>query len=588
MHATALQDVLIILLAAVLVVPLFQRLKSSPVLGYLVAGVIIGPHALGIIGSPDDAATLAHFGVVFLLFAIGLELSIERLTVMRRLVFGLGTLQVTVTAAALWGGGLLLGLDSPAALVAAGGLALSSTAIVIQILLERNELTARHGRVTFAVLLMQDLAVVPLLTLVPLLGSYQTEVGAALGLAAVKAVAALLAIVVLGRLVLRPALRTVAAARSPELFTGVTLLIVLGVGWITEQAGLSMALGAFLAGLVIAETEYRHQVEADIEPFRGTLLALFFMTVGMTIDLSLVVRDWWLVLALLAALVAVKAAVLAVLCRLFGLAPSLSVQVGLTLSQGGEFAFVLFDLARGQGVLPADTAQLLLAVVALSMAATPFLMAGARRLGQALTVPPTESLQQMREETGDLQGHVLIAGFGRVGQTLARLLEANGVAWVALDLEPKRVAEGRARELPVYYGDAARPDVLRAAGAARARAAVVTLDHPSAAERAVLALRRQRPDLTIVVRARDGSHSEKLEKAGATVVVPEVVEASLQLGGTVLRGIGKPSDEVTHLLDLFRHQAYARLGDMIPARPAPRPPPGPVPFDLDDLNDPRR
>ncbi|MBP2312446.1 monovalent cation:proton antiporter-2 (CPA2) family protein [Azospirillum soli] len=585
-HSTTLDEVLIILLAAVAVVPLFQRLRSSPVLGYLVAGMLIGPHGLGVVGNLESATFLAHFGVVFLLFAIGLELSVERLRVMRRTVFGLGTLQVVVTMAGAWAVGRLFGLSSPAALIAAGGVALSSTAVVLQILIERNELTARHGRVSFAVLLLQDLAVVPLLVLVPLLGTYEANIATAMGLAAVKAVVALVGIMVLGRKVLSPLLRTVASARSPELFTGVTLLIVLGVGWLTERAGLSMALGAFLAGLVIAETEFRHQVEADIEPFRGILLALFFMTVGMTIDLRLILNEAVSVAGLLALVVVGKALVLAVLCRAFGQAPGQSLQVALGLAQGGEFAFVLFDQAAGLDVLPREVAQLLMVVIALSMAATPFLAAAGRRLAHQMTAAPQAELQRIEGETADLDQHVLIAGFGRVGQTLGRLLEANRIPYVALDLEPKRVSEGRQRNLPVYFGDAARPDVLKAAGGARARAAVVTLDHPQAAERAVRSLRRLRPDMPIIVRARDGSHRETLEKAGATMVVPEAVEASLQLGGTLLRGIGKPADEVSYVLDLFRDEAYARLGGMIPARPQRTA--GPPPISLDDLNDPRR
>ncbi|WP_109117213.1 monovalent cation:proton antiporter-2 (CPA2) family protein [Azospirillum sp. TSO22-1] len=587
-HAPALADVLVILLSAVLVVPLFERLKASPVLGYLAAGMLIGPHGLAIIGDPDGAAMLAHFGVVFLLFAIGLELSLERLRVMRTWVFGLGTLQVAATTAVGWLGAKALGLSNAAALVAAGGLALSSTAIVMQILKERDELGAKHGRVAFAVLLMQDLAVVPLLTLVPLLGSYQSDVAWALGLAAVKAVAALVGIVVVGQVVLRPVLRMVAAARSPELFTGVTLLIVLGVGWLTDLAGLSMALGAFLAGLVIAETEYCHQVEADIEPFRGVLLALFFMTVGMTVDLGLVAKAFPVVLVLAVALVAGKALLLGGLARLFGISAATAVQVGLTLSQGGEFAFVLYDLARGHGVLAPEEAQLMLAVIALSMAATPFLMAAGRRLAGRLAQPPSEALRQMAGATGELRGHVLIAGFGRVGQTLARVLEANEVPWVAVDLEPRRVGEGRARGLPVYFGDACRPDVLAAAGAGHARAAVVTLDHPALAERAVRALRGGNPAMTIVVRGHDGGHADALERAGATFVVPEAVEASLELGGTVLRGLGQDAYDVERVLHRFREDAYASLGNLIPAKPPPRRHPVAVPISLDDLNDPRR
>ena len=386
MHASQdLHNVLIILAAAVLVVPIFQRLRSSPVLGYLVAGMLIGPSGLGIVSDVSGVVTLANFGVVFLLFTIGLELSIERLKAIRSHVFGLGTLQVVLTAGLFWLAARWLGQPRETAVILAGGLALSSTAIVLQILVERGEMPTRHGRVSFAILLLQDLAVVPLLTLVPLLASHDTRLAGALGLAGVKAVGTLIVILIVGRLILRPALRVVASAKSPELFTGVTLLVVLGVSYVTELAGLSMALGAFLAGLLIAETEYRHQVEGDIEPFRGILLALFFMTIGMSIDLVLIKENAIIVLMLVTALVAGKAIVMTALCRAFGFPIAVSTHVGLSLGQGGEFAFVLFSLAMTLGVMPLETGQMMLAVVALSMALTPFLMTAGRRLAVVLT-----------------------------------------------------------------------------------------------------------------------------------------------------------------------------------------------------------
>lgn len=566
-HSAYLENVLIILLAAVVVVPLFQRLRSSPVLGYLVAGAAIGPYGLGIIADAEETMLLAHFGVVFLLFTIGLELSVERLRVLGRSIFGLGTAQVLVTGVLAWAAAVGLGLDSATALVLGGGLALSSSAVVLQILVERNELTARHGRIAFAVLLLQDLTVVPLLALVPLLGQPRAGVLAALGLALLKAAGAMLAIIAAGRLILRPVLRTLANGYSPELFTGITLLVVLGVSWLTESAGLSMALGAFLAGLVIAETEFRHQVEGTIEPFRGILLSLFFMTVGMAINLHLIADQALLIAALVTALVVGKAVILIGLSQIFGLPLGLAIQVGLGLAQGSEFALVLFNLAMAQGVLAKAPGELALLVVALSMALTPLLMALGRMAAQRLPPPAAALGERLVEETSDIRGHVLIAGFGRVGQTLARLMEAHGVSYIALDLEARRVAEAHARGVPVYFGDASRAEVLRAAGAGRARAAVVTLDHPKAAERAVRALRQHWPTLPIFVRARDGGERLHLTQAGATVVVPEMVEGSLHLGSTLLRAIGQPPRQIATVLDTFRDEAYARLGDIIPARP---------------------
>lgn len=573
MHPTSqdLHDVLIILAAAVLVVPIFQRLRSSPVLGYLVAGTLIGPAGLGIVSDISGVTVLANFGVVFLLFTIGLELSIERLKAIRSHVFGLGTLQVVLTAALFWLGARWLDQPREAAVILAGGLALSSTAIVLQILVERGELPTRHGRVSFAILLLQDLAVVPLLTLVPLLASHDTRLAGVLGLAAVKAVAALAVILIVGRLVLRPGLRIVASAKSPELFTGVTLLVVLGVSYVTEMAGLSMALGAFLAGLLIAETEYRHQVEGDIEPFRGILLALFFMTIGMSIDLSLITEHAFTVLMLVTALVAGKALVMTALCRAFGFPMSVATHVGLSLGQGGEFAFVLFSLAMALGILPMETGQMMLAVVALSMALTPFLMTAGRRLAVVLT-PKIElaELRRTEQDARDFKGHVIIAGFGRVGQTVARLLEAQRLPYMAFDLEPSRIAEGRARGLPIYYGDASRVEVLKAAGIGRARAAVVTLDQPLAAERAVAAIRRLCPMLDIHARARDHEHQIHLQEAGATHVVPEMMEGSLHLAGTLLKSLGRSQEEVAGVMDEFRDAAYARLTGLIPPRPDPQ------------------
>jgi monovalent cation:H+ antiporter-2, CPA2 family len=571
MHASQdLHDVLIILAAAVLVVPIFQRLRSSPVLGYLVAGMLIGPSALSIVSDVSGVVILANFGVVFLLFTIGLELSIERLKAIRSHVFGLGTLQVVLTSCLFWLGARWLDQPKDTAVILAGGLALSSTAIVLQILVERRELPTRHGRVSFAILLLQDLAVVPLLTLVPLLAAHDTRLAGALGLAALKAVGALIVILVVGRLILRPALRVVASAKSPELFTGVTLLVVLGVSYVTESAGLSMALGAFLAGLLIAETEYRHQVEGDIEPFRGILLALFFMTIGMSIDLGLIIGNAATVIMLVVALVAVKAIVMTVLCRAFGFPMAVSTHVGLSLGQGGEFAFVLFSLAMALGVMPIETGQTMLAVVALSMALTPFLMSAGRRLAVVLTpkLVPAE-LRRTEQDARDFKGHVIIAGFGRVGQTIARLLEAQRLPYMAFDLEPSRIAEGRARGLPIYYGDASRIEVLKAAGIHRARAAVVTLDQPLAAERAVSSIRRLCPLLDIHARARDHEHQLHLQEAGATHVVPEMMEGSLQLGGTLLKSLGRSPEEVTNVLEEFRGSAYARLTGLIQARSTP-------------------
>ncbi|HET6519918.1 MAG TPA: monovalent cation:proton antiporter-2 (CPA2) family protein [Geminicoccaceae bacterium] len=556
------QDVLVFLSAAVAVVSAFHWLRISPVLGYLAAGMLIGPHGLGLIEDTEEGHALADLGVVFLLFTIGLELSLERLRVMRRLVFGLGTLQVVVSGLVIGGGAVALGASVEAAVVIGGGLALSSTAFVLQLLKERGEQATRFGRAAFAVLLLQDLAVVPMLTLVPLLARDEPSLLAALGLAALKAAVALAVVAAAGRLLLRPVFRIVAAARNPELFVAAVLLVVLGAGWVMTQGGLSMALGAFLAGVLLSETAYRHQVEADIRPFRGILLGLFFMVIGMAMDLGLVLRRLPELALLVAAVLAAKAVVLAALCRAFGERRDVALRVGLLLAQGGEFGFVLFGAAMAAGLLPPATGQLLLATIALSMVVTPALAALGARLSARLAPPVADDRAALGEAAEHLADHVVIAGFGRVGQTVAHLLAAGGIPYLALDLDHARVTTCRARGLPVFYGDADRIDVLTAAGVERARAAVITMDRVAAATQAVTALRASFPELRIFARARSRRHARLLAGRGATAAVPEAIEASLQLGGIVLDAVGVGRDAVTRLIDGFRAGDYAGLEEI--------------------------
>ncbi len=555
-----LDDALIILAAAILFVPLFQYLKVSPVLGYLAAGLAIGPHGTGLITAPGEAQLLAEFGVIFLLFAIGLELPWARLMAMRRYIIGLGFAQVALTSLVIGLIALAFGMGSVTALVLGGALALSSTAAVLQYLVERGDTTAHYGRASIGVLLFQDLAVVPLLVLLPLLVGARDTGGlvSVLGFAAGKAAVVLAVIALLGRFVIRPVFRLIAGTRNPELFAATSIFVALGTGWVTEHAGMSMALGAFLAGLMLADSEYRHQIEADIQPFRGLFLGLFFMAVGMSVDLGLLISDAGTVFGLAAALLAGKAALLIGLGLAFGLGLTLSTRVGLLLPQCGEFAFVIAGFAVIQGVLPTGIAQIILLVVAVTMAATPLLAAAGRRWSKALERDSAHGAD--RAEEGDaLDGHVVIAGFGRVGRTVAELLAARGVPYVALDLDPARVAECRASGLPVFYGDASRPEVMTAIGAGRARVVAITLDKPGPAERAVEALRHGHPKIAIVARGRDLADLKRLEGAGATAVVPEALEGSLQLGATVLRLTGRPDQEVEETLDLFRKNDYGKL-----------------------------
>ena len=562
-----LHDILYFLLAAVVIVPLARQLRSSPVLGYLAAGVVIGPSLLGLIEDTESTLILAEFGIVFLLFAIGLELSVERLKVLKRYVFGLGTTQVVVTAAVIALVLIALGLPTAAALVIGGGLALSSTAFVLQMLVERAELAARFGRVAFSILLLQDLAIVPLLALVPLLGAEGSSVLLALGLAAIKAAAAVGLTLLAGRFLLRPVYRVVAKTRSTELFVATTLLVLLGTGYLMVQAGVSMALGAFLAGLLLSGTEYRHQVEADIRPFRGLLLGLFFMAVGLQIDLGLIAEHAVTVVLAVVALMLGKALVIYGLCRAFGLPDEIAVRVGPLLAQGGEFGFVLVGGGMVVGVVPQVTGQLALAVVAMTMVLTPL----SAWIGQSLSQRIAQrqamrgDLPDIAEEVEDLQDHVVIAGFGRVGQTIAQVLAEAHVPYVGLDLDHDRVRHCRGLDLPVYYGDASQVDVLHTAGLEQAKAAVITLDNPEAASHTVAALRERAPDIPIFVRARDLGHRNELEAQGATAVVPETIEASLQLGGIVLGALGA-GDSATTIMEDYRRENYAKLGEIITPR----------------------
>ncbi|MEE8270226.1 MAG: cation:proton antiporter [Alphaproteobacteria bacterium] len=528
-----LQTVLI-LLAAVCFVPLFQWLRLGPVLGYLVAGAVIGPSGLALIKELEPTQALAELGVVFLLFTVGLELPLARFRVIPPRMFGLGVAQIVVTAAAVGAAVLAIGGTATAAIVVGGGLALSSTTIVLRLLSDRGDLNSRFGRSTLAVLLVQDLAVGPLLVAVVALGGASGSIGVTLGLAALKAALAVALIVGLGRYVVPWLCGRAAATRLPEVFAALTLMIVLCAALATHIAGLTMGFGAFLAGMLLAETSYRHQVAAEIQPFRGLLLGLFFITVGMAANLELAGRQIGPIVLMALGLLIGKAVLLGALGRLFGLTKAQALQMGLLLSQGGEFAFVLLGAGIATGAVTAATGQTLVAVVALTMMATPALAQLARRLAtlvdrfEAVGVEETEDLT---EQTVD---HVVIAGFGRVGRAVGRRLTATNVPFVAVDLDPSNITHAREQGLSVYYGDACRPEVLEAVRVDRARAVVVALNDPKAALQVVSLLRYIFPELKIFVRAYDDAHAEELRNAGANEVVPELVATGDRLAGSIL------------------------------------------------------
>ncbi|XP_073011857.1 K(+) efflux antiporter 2, chloroplastic-like [Typha latifolia] len=567
----SLFDMLWLLLASVIFVPTFQKIPGgSPVLGYLAAGILIGPYGLSIIRHVHGTKAIAEFGVVFLLFNIGLELSVERLSSMKKYVFGLGSAQVLVTAVAV---GLIAnifaGQPGPAAIVIGNGLALSSTAVVLQVLQERGESTSRHGRATFSVLLFQDLVVVVLLILIPLISPNSSKGGVgfqaiaeALGVAAVKAIVAITAIIAGGRLFLRPIYKQIAENQNAEIFSANTLLVILGTSLLTARAGLSMALGAFLAGLLLAETEFSLQVESDIAPYRGLLLGLFFMTVGMSIDPKLLFSNFPVILGTLSLLIIGKTILVVLVGRIFGISSIAAVRVGLLLAPGGEFAFVAFGEAVNQGILSSQLSSLLFLVVGISMALTPWLAAGGQLLASKFEQHDVRSLLPAESETDDLQDHIIICGFGRVGQIVAQLLSERLIPFVALDVRSDRVAVGRALDLPVYFGDAGSREVLHKVGAERACAAAITLDTPGANYRTVWALSKYFPNIKTFVRAHDVDHGINLEKAGATAVVPETLEPSLQLAAAVLAQAKLPTSEIAATINEFRTRHLSELTEL--------------------------
>ncbi|MEO1193952.1 MAG: monovalent cation:proton antiporter-2 (CPA2) family protein [Pseudomonadota bacterium] len=563
-----LAEILVFLVAAVVIVTLVPRLGLGSIVGYLAAGVVLGPHVLGM-AAPKELTFLAELGVVFLLFFIGLELSLARLLALRRLVFGLGSLQVLLTGAVVAAVSLVLGLSATTAVVVGGVLALSSTAIVLQHLSETGELAARHGRVTFSILLLQDLAIVPLLILVSVLGNEAGDVVLDSLLALGKAAGAILLAFALGRLVLHPLYRLVAGARNHEVLTGLALTTVLGGAYLLSLAGLSMALGAFLAGLVLSGSEFRHQVEADLRPIKGLLLGLFFIYVGLSLDFDVILAALPLVLGLAAALLIGKAVIATLCCRLFGQSWEISLRCGGGLSQAGEFGFVLLAAAVVQNVMDLQLASLLAAVVGVTMALSPLGFWLGDKAAARSSRPPDHGKTVTGSHDEELHDHVIIAGYGRVGQTVARLLAEEGVPFVALDMDPGRVQTCRAQGLPVYYGDASRSEILQSMGIEQASALVVTLDGAGAARHTVEASMKRWPEVPILARVRDVAEADQLKAQGVQVVVPEAVEGSLRLGAALLTRLGRTEEAVDEKLAALRHDDYRLLAGLVAAGAKP-------------------
>ena len=557
-HVPYIREVIIFLIAAVMVMPLFHYIRASTVLGYLVIGALIGPHGLAIIETSEGISALGELGVVFLLFTIGLELSWTRLRAMRRMVLGLGGAQVALCGLALTGLFMLFGVSAAGAVVIGFALALSSTAIVTQLLIERGEFASHSGQISFAILLMQDLAVVPLLVMVTILSDVahgqDVNIFMLALFATLKAVVAVVLIVTVGRYVLSAAYRFITWTRNPELFLALSLLAALLTAVATGSAGLSMALGAFLGGLLLSDTEFRHQVESDIQPFKGLLLGLFFISVGVGMDFNVLGDNFILVFAILGAFLVIKAVIVGGLTLAFGQSRICSLRTALLLASGGEFAFVVISSALADGVVSASVAQPVQLATAISMALTPLLAMAGAQIEAWLNERAGNRERDEAAALGELTGHVIVAGYGRVGRTISSMLEELHIPYVALDLDVARTRLARETGAHVYYGDAARPEVLSRLGIGRAAAIVVTLDNAAAANRAVEAIRQKWPHIALFARARDRAHMKQLSAAGATHVVHEAMEVALQLSGHVMRAIGAPVEASSQMIERIRSE----------------------------------
>ncbi len=571
---SVLEDVLLLLTATLVVVVGLRRLRLPLVMAFLLVGMVVGPHSLGWVAATETTRTLAEFGIVFLLFALGLEFSLPRLLAMRGEVFTLGGLQVAGTTAAVAAIGWAFGLQLPVAILLGGAVAMSSTAIVLRLLTEQDELNRTHGRLAFGVLLFQDLAIVPFLALAGVLASPEDQYTTPeIALAVAKAAVALIIVLAAGRWLLRPLFHEIAANGAPEVFTFAVLFVAIGAAWATHAAGLTFALGGFLAGMMLAETEYRYQVEAGIRPFRDTLLGLFFVTIGMQFDVPALFAQLSTVIALLAGLLVIKAAIVLLAARLFAGEWFKALRTGVVLSAGGEFGFALLALLLDNRLIGVEFTQPLLAAITMSMLISPLLIRNNKLIARFLTRqsgPTQTGLARIEAATQALaqREHVILCGYGRVGQNVGRVLESEGFEFLAMDVDPLRVRTALAAGDAVIYGDAADDGVLKSAGIERASAVVVTFSDTSRSLSIVRAVRRLRKELPILVRAIDDTHLEELLAAGATEVVPETFEAALTLVANTLHMLQVPPSRVIRTVGEIRRQRYQTLRSVIRRDPA--------------------
>jgi CPA2 family monovalent cation:H+ antiporter-2 len=569
-----LLNIVFLLGIAVVTVSAARRLHFPPILAYIIVGMIVGPYGLSLIEKEENISLLAEFGIVFLLFAIGLEFSLNQVIAMRRLVFGLGTAQVFITALLAFGIGWLAGLDTNTNIIIAGAFALSSTAIVIKQLTEQSEIHSRHGRSTVGILIFQDIMAIPLLILIPALALSMTDGGenalvSTLGIAFLKGILVVVIMYLIGRYLLKPLFHEVASAKSQELFTLTVLTVALGAAVFTEEMGLSMTLGAFLAGMMLSETEYRHQIESDIRPFQDIFLGLFFVTVGMIISLDILIEHFWTVILLTVAIYVVKGAVLYGVSRLFGKPQGVSTRVALSLSQVGEFTLVIMTLAFTYNLLPEQEGNILLTAAVLNMAIAPFLIKFNGRIANFIHSSSYKANQQEIEhsieaDTQHISNHVILCGFGRVGQIVGRLLHFSNQRFIALDMDISRVNEAHAAGENVYYGDASKQTILHAAVIERAKIVIITFTDLHASIKILKAIRQVNQKIPILVRTIDDKNLSELVDAGATEIIPDTFESSIMLASHLLIMLGHPPRRVLRLTRSIRKDRYQLLDNFYP------------------------
>jgi CPA2 family monovalent cation:H+ antiporter-2 len=569
MNSEIYEEIILLLTLAVLAIALLKRFNIAPILAYLLVGIVVSPYALGLVKDTEDVRFIAEFGVVFLMFTIGLEFSMARFLTLKREVLGLGGLQVFLTSLIFGSINWYFSNDVQEAIAVGGIIALSSTAIVTKQLSEQLELNSRHGHLAISILIFQDIAVIPMLILIPTF-SPELQSGSTLEITTFFTSGIILLIMLaIGHWILRPLLRTIANTRSTELFTLSVLLIALSAAWATHEAGLSLALGSFIAGMMLSETEYRHQIEVDIRPFQDILLGLFFITVGMLLDITVLFAQLHWILLVTVLLIVIKTVIIAGLCIAFGAHPGVAFRTGLVLSQGGEFGFALLTLALSSQVIPQETAQVVLSSIILSMMVTPWFINNngrwAKILFHSTYLTNRQKIADRIETTSnDLKDHVIICGYGRIGQNISRFIEQETQQYIALDLDAVRIQEAQEAGETAVYGDPAQQEILLAAGIDRARIVIITIKNSSAAKKIVSRIRAIRSDIPILVRSLNENRLDEFYELGATDVVPESLEASIIMASHLLIHLDVPLNEITKSIANARKDRYKFLRGYYP------------------------